>query len=59
MKDYTLNADQECAFWIISNHITEPSAEQLKMYIGGMSSTGKSQVLKALMKFFNVKGETH
>ena len=44
---------------MVANHAAEPGAEQLKMYIGGMGSTGKSQVLKALMRFFDVKGESH
>ncbi|KDR64972.1 hypothetical protein GALMADRAFT_37733, partial [Galerina marginata CBS 339.88] len=33
--------------------------EQLKMYLGGMGGTGKSQVIKALIKFFKKKNESH
>lgn len=33
--------------------------QQLMMYVGGMASTGKSQVLKALLEFFSVKKESH
>jgi hypothetical protein len=29
------------------------------MYIGGMGCTGKTQVLKALMKFFETRNESH
>jgi hypothetical protein len=52
VSEFTLNPDQEQAFCIVSNHVADPGAKQLKMYIGGMDGTGKSQVLKALMKFF-------
>lgn len=58
-KDYTLNHEQECAFRIVANHVDIPGSEQLKMYIGGMGGTRKSQVLKSLMKFFDLRGESH
>ncbi|KAI0039742.1 hypothetical protein FA95DRAFT_1456063, partial [Auriscalpium vulgare] len=45
---FTLNAEQKRAFRIVSNHALDPAAEQLKMYLGGMGGTGKSQVIKAL-----------
>ncbi|KAH7871528.1 uncharacterized protein C8R40DRAFT_1054738, partial [Lentinula edodes] len=45
---YSLNEEQERAFKIVANHASSPLHEQLKMYIGGMGGTGKSQVLKAL-----------
>ena len=32
---------------------------QLKMYLGGMGGTGKSQVLKALVEFFKDRNESH
>ena len=35
-----------------ANHASSKNQEQLKMYIGGMGGTGKSQVIKALVKFF-------
>ena len=58
-KAFHLNADQERAFQIVANHSCRPTSERLKMYIGGMGGTGKSQVLKALMKFFKSKNESH
>ncbi|KAF8577701.1 hypothetical protein K439DRAFT_1621906 [Ramaria rubella] len=49
---YGLNTDQERAFRIVANHAVQHSGEQLKMYLGGMAGTGKSQVIKALAQFF-------
>jgi len=31
----------------------------LKLYIGGMGGTGKSQVIKALISFFEQRKESH
>ena len=58
-KIFHLNADQERAFRIVANHSCRPTSEKLKMHIGGMGGTGKSQVLKALMEFFQRKKESH
>ena len=58
-KIFHLNTDQERAFRIVANHSWRPTSENLKMYIGGMGGTGKSQVLKALMVFFQHKKESH
>jgi hypothetical protein len=55
---YTLNEAQARAFRIISNHATLTEPQQLKMYLGGMAGTGKSQVIKALMHFFQSCSET-
>jgi hypothetical protein len=55
---YTLNEAQARAFRIISNHATLTNPQQLKMYLGGMAGTGKSQVIKALMYFFQTRNET-
>ncbi|KAF8585332.1 hypothetical protein K439DRAFT_1245096, partial [Ramaria rubella] len=56
---YGLKPDQECAFRIVGNHAVQPSGEQLKMYLGGMAGTGKSQVIKALAHFFEEHSEPH
>ncbi|KAI0069439.1 hypothetical protein K474DRAFT_1754661, partial [Panus rudis PR-1116 ss-1] len=56
-KQFSLNEEQERAFRIIANHSVQPSGEQLKMYLGGMAGTGKSQVIKALIHFFGERGE--
>ena len=57
IEKFTLNKEQSRAFRIIANHAFRPSDEQLKMYLGGMAGTGKSQVIKALMHFFNERNE--
>jgi hypothetical protein len=49
---YSLNEKQERAFHIVANHAVSPCSEQLKMYIGGIGETGKSQVLQMLSHFF-------
>jgi len=59
IKRYTLNKEQERAFRIIANHASSHHSAQLKMYIGGMGGTGKSQVLKALSHFFELRNETN
>lgn len=56
-KEFTLNEEQERAFRIIANHAIENSGEQLKMYLGGMAGTGKSQVIKALIHLFKSREE--
>ncbi|KAF8583227.1 hypothetical protein K439DRAFT_1240254, partial [Ramaria rubella] len=56
---YGLTPDQEHAFRIVENHAIQPSGEQLKMYLGGMAGTGKSQVIKALAHFFEECHELH
>ena len=59
-KDFTLNEEQERAFRIIANHSTlGHMADPLRMYIGGMAVTEKSQVIKSLVKFFEVKGKSY
>ena len=56
---FSLNSEQERAFRIIANHVSAPVTEQLKMYLGGMGGTGKSQVIKALIYFFGQRKEDH
>ena len=60
VEDFTLNEEQERAFRIIANHSTLGAmADPLRMYIGGMAGTGKSQVIKALIKFFEGRGKSY
>ena len=40
------NEEQNRAFRIVANHVSSHTAEQLRMYIGGMGGTGESQVIK-------------
>ena len=52
LQQFVLNEDQTRAFQIVVNHVESSSAEQLKLYIGGMARTGKSRVLNAIQAFF-------
>lgn len=56
---FTLNEEQARAFKLVANHATLDKPPQLKMYLGGMAGTGKSQVIKALMEFFEKRDETY
>ena len=56
---FSLNTEQERAFRIIANHAISANPEQLRMYLGGMGGTGKSQVIKALSSFFEGRKEAH
>jgi len=59
VQKFKLNTEQERAFRIVANHATINNPTQLKMYLGGMGGTGKSQVLKALVEFFRERNESH
>jgi hypothetical protein len=59
VEKFRLNTEQERAFRIVANHASEPGSERLSMYLGGMAGTGKSQVIKALVAFFNERNESH
>ena len=59
VSDFSLNTEQERAFRIIANHASTKKPDQLKMYLGGMAGTGKSQVIKALISFFQRRNESH
>jgi len=57
--DFSLNEEQRRAFHIIANHASEICPEQLKMHLGGMGGTGKTQVIKALISMFDQRKENH
>ena len=59
VESFSLNAEQEQAFTIIANHAISTNPEQLRMYVGGMGGTGKTQVIKALSSFFEGRKEAH
>ncbi len=54
-----MNAEQIRAFKLIANHAASIGPEQLKMYLGGMGGTGKTQVIRALIDMFEQKKESH
>jgi len=61
IQQFNLNREQERAFHIVANLATIDNPTQLKMYLGSMGGTGKSQVLKApsLIDFFNERNKSH
>jgi hypothetical protein len=59
VHSFSLNAEQERAFRIIVNHVSTVTTDQLRMHLGGMGGTGKSQVIKALMHLFEERKESH
>ncbi|KAG5220667.1 ATP-dependent DNA helicase [Salix suchowensis] len=59
VSKFSLNKEQNRAFTIVANHSVAENSGQLKMYIGGMGGTGKSQVLKALVHLFESRNESH
>ena len=59
VQKFKLNTEQDRAFRVVANHATINNPTQLKMYLGGMGGTGKSQVLKALVEFFKDRNESH
>ena len=59
VQQFSLNEAQERAFRIVANHAVESCGEHLKMYLGGMAGTGKSQVIKALTHFFAERKESY
>jgi hypothetical protein len=58
VERFSLNSEQECAFRTVANHALSET-ERLSMYLGGMAGTGKSQVIKALVAFFEEQNESH
>ena len=58
-KIFSLNTEQERAFRIITNHAVSKNPEQLRMHLGGMGGTGKTQVIKAISAFFKARNESH
>jgi hypothetical protein len=56
---HTLNEEQEKAFRIVANHISSTDVPPLRMYLGGMGGTGKSQVIKAIKELFEKRKESH
>ena len=54
------NAEQERAFRIVAEHVRRPGAsEQLMMYIAGVGGTGKTHVVKAILRLFELLGRSH
>ncbi|KAJ2924557.1 hypothetical protein H1R20_g12532, partial [Candolleomyces eurysporus] len=59
IRDFSLNDGQTRAFRIVANHATCIAPDQLLMHLGGMGGTGKSQVIKALVAYFDRRNEPY
>ncbi|KAJ6512503.1 hypothetical protein C8R45DRAFT_812440, partial [Mycena sanguinolenta] len=58
-RKWTLNSEQDRAFRVFASYASAPQAEPLKMYLGGMGGTGKSNVFKAILDFFVLRNEEY
>ncbi|KAJ7152409.1 hypothetical protein C8R46DRAFT_913126, partial [Mycena filopes] len=56
---FGLNREQTRAFRIVVDHASGPQIAPLRMYLGGMGGTGKSQVLHAIIEFFTRRNESY
>lgn len=52
------NAEQERAFRLVANHVLDNTGEQLLMYIAGVGGTGKTHVVKAILRLFALLGRS-
>ncbi|KAJ3817834.1 hypothetical protein F5880DRAFT_1461613, partial [Lentinula raphanica] len=59
VADFKLNLEQERAFRIVAHHSVGCTLNPLLLYIGGMGGTGKSQVIKALLSFFQLRDKSY
>ncbi|KAF5336919.1 hypothetical protein D9611_002865 [Ephemerocybe angulata] len=59
VAEWTLNKEQERVFRIVANHSISIEAAPLRMYVGGMGGTGKTSAIKALLQWFQERGESY
>ncbi len=52
ITEFTLNKEQALAFSIVADHSMHVGKKPLTMFLRGAGGTGKSQVIKSLMAFF-------
>ncbi|KAF4618642.1 hypothetical protein D9613_009831 [Agrocybe pediades] len=57
-SEFKLNAEQFRAYKIAADYVIGKGSGNLRMYIGGMGGTGKTQVIKAITTLFNRRGES-
>lgn len=61
--DFVLNEEQERAFRIICMHLRLDTKKldnsTLRMYLGGIGGTGKSEVIKAVITYLEARNEGH
>ena len=59
ISKFSLNKEQARAFSILADHASSPQLMPLRMYLGGMGGTGKSQVIRAMVFFFQERNEAY
>ncbi|KNZ74671.1 DNA repair and recombination protein PIF1, partial [Termitomyces sp. J132] len=59
IKVFSLNTEQIQASRMVANYAASYMHDQLNMYMSGMGGTGKTQVLKALIRYFKLRGRLH
>ena len=52
------NAEQERAFRLVANHVLDAGGQQLLMYIAGVGGTGKTHVVRAILRLFELLGRS-
>jgi hypothetical protein len=56
---FTLNTEQERAFRLIADNASTKPQAPLRMHLGGMGGSERSQVIKAVARFFELRNENH
>ncbi|KAJ3482222.1 hypothetical protein NLI96_g7135 [Meripilus lineatus] len=57
--EFSLNEDQLRAYEKTAAHIVSDINDPLRLYLGGMGGTGKSQVIKAVIALLAARNESH
>ena len=52
------NPEQERAFRLVANHVLDADGQQLLMYIAGVGGTGKTHVVRAILRLFELLGRS-
>ncbi|KAJ7710920.1 hypothetical protein B0H17DRAFT_914768, partial [Mycena rosella] len=59
IRIFKLNKEQRKAFRLVTDHASGTPSMPLRMYMGGMGGTGKSQVIHAIIEFFTCRKEEY
>ncbi|KAJ3559813.1 hypothetical protein NM688_g118 [Phlebia brevispora] len=59
ISTFSLNTEQRRAFTLIAYQLSGIHNTPLRMYLGGIGGTGKSQVIKAVSAFLQRRGEAY
>ncbi|KAJ3487728.1 hypothetical protein NLI96_g3330 [Meripilus lineatus] len=59
LHDFTLNDGQERAYSLIISQLNAIGRPPLRMYLGGIGGTGKSQVIKSIIAYLAARNQSH